>query len=159
MEAAPKGTIMITTQSNQATRDRRHIPETSRGRRTVGLPPALRATLLVALAVCMLFTFAACHHLNVAVAANPTTITGGTSTTISATVTDDQGNSVQGMTVTFSTSSLTCANFNSTSQATGTTDANGLATAQLTGSERSCTVTITAETENCSGTTSVAVNP
>ncbi|MCH9662149.1 MAG: Ig-like domain-containing protein [Gammaproteobacteria bacterium] len=88
---------------------------------------------------------------NVAVSADPTTLTadGSSTSTISALVTDENGNPLSGQEVTFETTAGTI------DLATATTGANGVATATLTSSTTAGTATVSATADSAVGTTDV----
>ena len=88
---------------------------------------------------------------NIAVSANPTSITadGASTSTITAVVTDENGNPVAGAEVSFATTLGSIG-------ATATTDANGEATATLTSAATTGTATVTASVDDVNGSTDVA---
>jgi hypothetical protein len=107
----------------------------------------------------------ACHHLNITAAAAPPTIRPGTSSTITATVTDKKsGATLSGKSVLFEVISglTTCGNFGGLDHVTSTTDAAGNATASFSGSAAvetgSCTATIRVTCEKHSTTVTVTVS-
>jgi hypothetical protein len=89
----------------------------------------------------------ACHGVSITATATPATITPGTSSTITATVTRN-GTPVANQTVKFEITSgfATCGNFGGRAEVEVTTNASGVASVSFTGSnqvlEAACTSTI-----------------
>ena len=96
-------------------------------------------------------TFVAGPAANVAVSAEPTTLPadGSSTSTITAAVTDANGNPVAGQSVSFATT------LGNVAPATGTTDANGMATATLTAASGPGTATVSATAGDASGSATV----